>query len=396
MPPDSQSTSASCWNILTGEYPPQHGGVADYTWQLAHELASRGDRVEVWAPRCPSAIHQDDDLVTVHRLADHFGWRGLRQLNAGISQRPDAFLLVQYVPQAFGWNAMNLPLTLWLTVQRRVHMNVIFHEVSYPIRKGQSIRHNALGYVTSLMAWMVSRSARRIYLTVPGWESLLPDVASKKIPVRWMPMPSNVPRSEDRTASERLKSRYLGSSRFLIGHFGTYGSLSTDLLKPIILKLLSSRSDIAVLFLGDGGAEFLGELAQSDPSIMDRAHATGRLSASNLSRHLSACDLMVQLYSDGISSRRTSVMAALSHGIPVVSSLGIHSEAIWVETEAVALAQAGNIEALAIQVERLLENETERHKVGLAGLNLYARRFDLSYSVDTLRRDASQDSATAA
>jgi hypothetical protein len=381
------------WNILTGEYPPQLGGVADYTWQVAHGLASRGDQVDVWASRCTAATHHTDDSVTVHRLVDHFGWRGLVQLSAAVERAPGALLLVQYVPHAFGWNAMNLPFLLWLTAQRHAPMDVIFHEVSYPVRKGQLLRHNALGYVTRLMAWMVSRSAQRIYLTVPGWESLLPGRVSKRTPIRWMPMPSNIPRIEDREASGALRRRYLGRSRFLIGHFGTYGSLSTALLRPLAVDLLRRRSDIALLLVGDGSAEFVDDMVVREPPIRERVHATGRLCAADLSRHLSACDLMVQRYSDGISSRRTSVMAPLSHGIPVVSSVGIHSEPIWAQTGAVALAPTDDVEALANQVERLLEDYTERCRLSRAGLALYDRRFDLRHSIDALQEGASQDSA---
>ncbi len=40
------------WQIVTGEYPPQPGGVSDYTRLVARGLAGAGDRVEVWAPPC--------------------------------------------------------------------------------------------------------------------------------------------------------------------------------------------------------------------------------------------------------------------------------------------------------------------------------------------------------
>ena len=38
------------WHILTGEYPPQPGGVSDYSRMVAHGLAAAGDEVVVWAP----------------------------------------------------------------------------------------------------------------------------------------------------------------------------------------------------------------------------------------------------------------------------------------------------------------------------------------------------------
>ena len=39
------------WHILTGEYPPQPGGVSDYTRMVAEGLAAAGDEVVVWAPQ---------------------------------------------------------------------------------------------------------------------------------------------------------------------------------------------------------------------------------------------------------------------------------------------------------------------------------------------------------
>ena len=38
------------WAVLTGEYPPQPGGVADYTALVAGGLAAASDLVTVYAP----------------------------------------------------------------------------------------------------------------------------------------------------------------------------------------------------------------------------------------------------------------------------------------------------------------------------------------------------------
>ena len=36
------------WHVLTGEYPPDCGGVGDYSADLARALAETGDLVHVW------------------------------------------------------------------------------------------------------------------------------------------------------------------------------------------------------------------------------------------------------------------------------------------------------------------------------------------------------------
>src|SRR5262245_49578595 len=97
------------WAILTGEYPPRLGGVGDYTRQLARELAGAGDEVHVWTgPPCGAL--PPDPGVQVHHLPGAFGIASLARLGSELSRlRRPARLLVQYVPHAFGWRAMNYP-----------------------------------------------------------------------------------------------------------------------------------------------------------------------------------------------------------------------------------------------------------------------------------------------
>src|SRR6476661_463643 len=100
------------WAILTGEYPPMAGGVADYTELLASALAATGDAVHVFVPADCDAT-SDHAPPFVRRLPDHYGPAGLTQVSRWIDALPlDARLLVQYTPQSFGFRAMNVPFCL--------------------------------------------------------------------------------------------------------------------------------------------------------------------------------------------------------------------------------------------------------------------------------------------
>src|SRR5437588_818960 len=102
------------WAILTGEYPPQPGGVSDYARLIATGLAAVGDEVHVWTPPCDGPTPVDPG-VRVHRLGDHYLRRGRRQLQRGLSQiDPSHRVLAQYVPQAFGCRGMNVGFALML------------------------------------------------------------------------------------------------------------------------------------------------------------------------------------------------------------------------------------------------------------------------------------------
>src|SRR5436305_1834897 len=106
------------------------------------------------------------------------------------------------------------------------------------------------------------------------------------------------------------------------------------------------------------------ELIHRYPDLTDRVHATGSLTTADLSQHISACDVMLQPYIDGVSSRRTSVMAALSHGLPIVTAKGALTESIWAESHAVALVTADDVEGLIETTKSLLANASARNELG--------------------------------
>ena len=143
-----------------------------------------------------------------------------------------------------------------------------------------------------------------------------------------------------------------------------------------------------MLLMGQGGEAMRVELLRAHPRLSGRVHATGTLTPESLSRHLAACDLLLQPYADGVSARRTSVMAGLAHGLAVVTTKGALSEGLWEETGAVALAPAGDDEALVDEVRRVLASKETRAQLGNAGSQLYRERFDLAHTIAALRREA--------
>ena len=99
--------------------------------------------------------------------------------------------------------------------------------------------------------------------------------------------------------------------------------------------------------LGQNGDGFIAA-ARSRPSAAAPrdCHATGTLSPRALAEHVEACDLLVQPYPDGISSRRTSAMAGLALGVPVVTTTGHLTESLWAETRRRLARDVGRSRAL--------------------------------------------------
>jgi hypothetical protein len=201
------------WHLLAGEYPPQPGGVSDYTRLIAQELARRGAQVHVWAPG--DAGEAQEEGVIVHRAPGLFTPAGLVGLTRGLArcQEPRR-LLLQYVPHAFGLKAMNLPFCVWFAARRRDERWVFFHEVVYPWSPRDPLRHQVLAGTTRVMLRLVAGAADRTFVSIPTWGEHLPARIRRR--TEWRPVPSNFPTEVAPGAVARVRAE-LGEG-FLLGH----------------------------------------------------------------------------------------------------------------------------------------------------------------------------------
>jgi glycosyltransferase involved in cell wall biosynthesis len=371
------------WHILTGEYPPQPGGVSDYTRLIGRGLAAAGDRVTVWCPPCAGA-DETDEGVRVRRLPDHFGRRSRAVLDRCLPRRTAGTrLLVQYVPHAYGWKAMNVPFCLWLRRQRRLPVWVMFHEVAFPLRWGQPPAHTLVGLVTHLMAWLVRRSAARCFVSAPAWAARLRRLAPGGAPIEWLPVPSTLPDEVSPEEAASVRAR-LGAGAQVVGHFGTFGGAIASLLQDALPPLL--RSDARrVLLVGRHSEGFARQLGMSYPAFAGRVAATGGLPPHEAAAHLAACDVLLQPYPDGATARRTSLMAGLALGKAVVTTTGPLSEPLWAASDAVLHSPPGRPAELAQRVEDVLNDPALRDRLERRARALYRERFSLPSVIATLR-----------
>jgi hypothetical protein len=177
--------------------------------------------------------------------------------------------------------------------------------------------------------------------------------------------------------------RYTPPGGSLVGHFGTFGKSTTEMLKSVLLCLLCRRTELSALLIGRGSVAFAAELVREYPNLAQRVWGTDGLEPGALSIHLQACDVFLQLYPDGASTRRGSLMATLAHGKPVVTNRGRHTESVPLQY-GVKLVE-NEIEAQVRSVEALLENTVARDQFAAAASALYDRHFDVRHTVTTLR-----------
>jgi len=385
---DGERTNVTRWAILTGQYPPQSGGVSDYTRLVVEGLAVVGDEVAVYAP--PQAIGPDSAPpgVRVRRLPDRFGLRGLHWLDRELVRCQPDRVLIQYVPHAFGLKAMNLPFAAWLALRARrvAPLWVMFHEVAFPFVR-RPLRHNVLAVVNRVMARAIAGAADRVLVSIPGWNHLLVKICPRARHGDWLPVPCNVATAAEPEAVATARSQYAPDPAApLVGHFGTFGRSITDLLEPAIVGLLRTGPLARVLLIGRGSERYRVHIGASHPDLAGRVAGTGELPPVEVAAHLRACDLLLQPYSDGVSSRRTSVMAGLANQVPVVTNLGALSESLWAASTGVVVVPGPDPAALsAAAVEVLTRSPENRLALGARGAALYFSEFTLERTIERLR-----------
>jgi glycosyltransferase involved in cell wall biosynthesis len=380
-----------CWHIITSEYPPQAGGVSDYTYLVSAGLAGQGDEVHVWCP-ASSSIQPREDGVAVHRELGAITPADLRRVGRRLDQFPaPRRILVQWVPHGYGRRSMNVAFCWWLWNRAAGHgdrVEIMLHEPYLPFRAG-SVRQNAAALVHRLMTILLLRAPERVWVSIPEWTRCWrPYALGRRVRFEWLPIPSSIRVADNPVGVQTARGRYAAKDSVLAGHFGTYGWPITSLLEPVLMALAEDPGNITVLLMGIGSEQFREALVRKQPRLGGLFHATGALSPEDLSCHVAACDLLIQPYPDGVSSRRTSFMVGLSHGKPIVTTTGPLSEPFWEDTGALALAPAGDTNAFLNLVRRLQTDASERERMGRAAKALYHQRFDISHTITSLRRAA--------
>lgn len=381
---------AAHWHLLTGDYPPRLGGVADYTRLVARALAAEGEVVHVWASGRDvpgaAAIDAADAAagVTVHRVFERFTPAELAAAAGEARRDAAARWMVQWVPHQFGWKALNAALPLWMAARHRAgdEVDLMVHEGGVPFARGRW-RQNVAAVVHRLMLRTAVAASDRVWLSVPGWDETIQRYGARPLPPRaWLPIPSTIPVIDDRARVAAWRARLAPDGRPIVGHFGTHGGPVGELTRALVPAIAARAPGCTIVLAGARSDSAAAHFVAAHPRLAGRVVGVGALEADELSCVLQACDVMAQPYPDGVSGRRTSTLAALAHGVPVVTNVGALSEPLW-QGGGVVLATPDPA-AQAAAVAALLDDAGARLRVAALGHVLYDASFAIERTVAVL------------
>jgi glycosyltransferase involved in cell wall biosynthesis len=263
----------------------------------------------------------------------------------------------------------------------------MFHEVAYPFLRGQPWRHHLLATVNHLMGSVLVRGAARVFVSIEQWEPLLRRLAPSLPPCHWQPVPSNLDCQPDPARCHEVRRRITPDPQAaIVGHFGTFGSAIGELLARVLPSVLERDVRRLGLLVGRDSRTYADRLVQEHPRLQGRLLATGGLAPADVAHHLAACDLLLQPYPDGASTRRGSLMAGLALGLPIVTTVGPSSDRIFLKTDAVHAVPIDRLEEMVKAVEALLNEPQRRAVMGQQAHALYQRYCAVDNVVRAMRQ----------
>jgi glycosyltransferase involved in cell wall biosynthesis len=293
--------------------------------------------------------------------------------------RPDDdVLFVQYNPFSYArWGfAPWLPLAL-LRARRRRRVALMVHEPYVPMR---NLRWTVMGAWQRLQLWLLWLSADVVLASIEPWAERLGRWRPRR-PVHHLPVGSNLP---DRRACREQTRRRLGIAPGEVV-LATLGSGSPAWLGERVLAaaaaVAAAGCPASALLLGADAPDVDG-LADVVP-----VRRPGWLSDEDLAATLAAADVFLAPLADGVSTRRTTLMAALQHAVPVVATRGPLTDSELVAAgDALRLVPVTRAELFAQATLALAEDPAARLRVGRAGRSLYDRAFSWERTAAQLLR----------
>ncbi len=352
------------------------GGVGDYSRELARAWVQQGHEVFVLTDqRATPPI--EDSRIHVQPSVTHWGrWhhrkdrtpRGVLQAISWVKQHQLEAVNIQYQAAAYNMHAAanDLPRLL------RPYTTVVttFHDLLFPYLFPKA------GPLRKRIVYQMARNSHGVIVTnLPDEQELRQQ--GKMPPISRIPIGSNIaasPPEDFERSLWRTQHLHVPPEIFLVGYFGFINaSKGVDTLAQAIRLLVDRGVNVELLIIGgQTGASDATNVEQADIAerligglgITQRVHWTGFVEQSLVSANLMACDVIALPYKDGVSLRRGTLMAALAHACPIVTTtpqIPIPELRHGVEAWFVPPEQPA---ALAEALLHLWQDETLRQRLG--------------------------------
>jgi glycosyltransferase involved in cell wall biosynthesis len=365
------------------------GGVADYTSLLADALAQLGVEVTVLTSK-RAAVGERAGDAPVDAVIDNWGIPFWRDIARHIGRyRPDV-IHIQYQTGAFDMR-IGVNLLPWIYRLRpgRPAVVVTFHDLKEPylLPKIGPARHLAThALITGADAVVVTNPEDLDRIRGKDVSQTRWVLGSR--PIASIPIGSNILQGPGQTDVSQLRDQLRSRpDEAVLAYFGFLGaSKGIDDLAEAFRLLVGRNRAVRLLMVGasagdtghpDRGFEGAIRRRLDDPSLRGRVSWTGFLAPADVGAYLRSADVCVLPYRDGVSIRHGTLIAAIEHELPIVSTTprarrGPNPFPPLISGENILLVEPRNPAAVADGIERLISDKPLLAKLAAGSRSLRA------------------------
>jgi glycosyltransferase involved in cell wall biosynthesis len=354
--------------LINSTFPPQISGVGDHTAYLAKELSKRLE-VNVLVSNGEVTEFPEFRVQQVFSDARNHSFLSIIKF---IAQNPPDWVIIQYDPFGYGIKyGLNpyIPLAINLLKHRCPHIKiaVIVHESFIDI-KNWKLRVLSLFLKTQL--WLTCRPTDAIFTVIRPWVSTLANWFPSKL-VCHLPVSSNIPKV---SANRNEVREMLGISpdTLVLGLFGRVQRVRRlDHIIKSVRKIQDYGLDVLVMYIGHDCAGAKSGL-KDIPLI-----AEGPFPGEEISQRFTAMDIYLVPIEEGVSTRNTSFMTGLQHGLPIVATLGYSTDDTLAQEheKSMFLVDVHDFEEFSNAVLDLAINPVKRKLLSDGAKQLFDREF---------------------
>ena len=358
--------------IISPAFPPDNSGVGDYTEMLAEGLSDKHEVIVITSEQ-KGLPQKEKGRFHILRGIKKWGGYNLFSILSIVKQFSPDLIIVQYVSFLYGKGGINITFPLFAVCLRvRYRVMTMVHEPF--ISFGHSVKYFLISIVQRLMLFFLIIGSDRIGVSIKVWERMLKRFFFwRRSNFKWIPVSSNIKIvSKDST----FKIPVGFENRLILTFFGSFHyAKMVDYVIASLEFLIKKGYNAGLIVIGQDETTISAHIKELPDYLRERIFCTGYCSSEDVSRYLSITDIFLLPLIDGISSRRTTLMTALKHGVPVVSTNGFLTDDIFLQENFTLLSPSTDKALFVANVVRMADDDTLRKNMGKRGKEAYEKYF---------------------
>jgi polysaccharide biosynthesis protein PslF len=371
--------------MVVGDFPPLMGGVGDYAACLSRALADRGVGLTVATTRIPGMADREvSNGVEICRIVHRWVMSAIGDIIALVDQAgPGTIVHIQYdCPKTYRRNPMINLLPAIMRLRRPQCPVVVTMHGFQEYRLRWRVR--VLPMLLAPNALIVVNERDRQLMG--RW------IRPRRLRAELIPIASNISVVPEDWGTREAMKRQLGFTQddIVVAHFGF---IRTDKGFMNLLNALQEirSTDQSLRFLLIGGFDYAMETqggypqaireALSRPEMRNWVTLAAAKEPEDVSRLLQVADVAVFPFTRGASENRGSLLAAIVHGLPTITTRGPSTPLGFEQNFGVETVPADDNAELAAHIRALVQSAEAREE-----LSRRALAASLRFSWDAIAR----------